>query len=111
MEISLAWLPILACPVAMGLMMWLMMRGHKNQPADAARVPRAEMGVDDPLTSLRRRLSQVRTQQAAIGEEIARLSADGGPAERAPQIQPARVESRPPETGTARRAAAAPSPD
>ena len=32
-------LPILACPLMMGLMMWLMMRGNKDQSAAHARQP------------------------------------------------------------------------
>ena len=32
MQYVLSLLPVLACPVGMDLMMWLMMRGHKEQP-------------------------------------------------------------------------------
>src|SRR5712692_6335392 len=31
MQYILSWLPVLACPVGMGLMMWFMMRGNKQQ--------------------------------------------------------------------------------
>ncbi len=34
-ELSLYALALLACPVVMGLMMWMMMRGGNTQPADA----------------------------------------------------------------------------
>ncbi|MDQ3223095.1 MAG: hypothetical protein M3Q75_06455 [Gemmatimonadota bacterium] len=34
-ELSLYALALLACPVMMGLMMWMMMRGGNTQPADA----------------------------------------------------------------------------
>lgn len=33
---SLLWgVAVLACPVGMGLMMWLMMRGRRKEPGDA----------------------------------------------------------------------------
>ncbi len=31
MQYILSLLPVLACPVGMGLMMWMMMRGNKNK--------------------------------------------------------------------------------
>ncbi len=34
MQYVLSLLPMLACPVGMGLMMWLMMRGNKKQATD-----------------------------------------------------------------------------
>ena len=34
MQYILSWLPVLACPVGMGLMMWFMMRGNKQQTPD-----------------------------------------------------------------------------
>src|SRR6266699_5101946 len=40
MQYILSWLPVLACPVGMGLMMWFMMRGNKQQtPGEAGHTP------------------------------------------------------------------------
>lgn len=111
MENIVSWLPLLACPVGMGLMMWLMMRGQPSRPAGSARVPSVNAEPADPLTSLRDRLGQIQVQQAAISAEIARLSADEGPAEGVPDAQPDPVEPRPPAIQTAHRTASGPSPE
>lgn len=48
-------LAVLACPIGMGAMMWLMMRGMKKDPVPA--VPDAE------LVSLRAEIDQLRAAQ------------------------------------------------
>jgi hypothetical protein len=53
-------LPLLACPVGMGLMMWFMMRGKKN-PQPRTETPDA--GTDAQIASLRAELDQVRAGQ------------------------------------------------
>lgn len=80
----LSLLPLLACPLGMGLVMWLMMRGHKDQsgaampkPMDHAALPPAAPTVDAPdrLTALRAQLQQVEAQQAALAGHLAQLGA------------------------------------
>jgi len=44
MQYILSWLPVLACPVGMGLMMWFMMRGNKQQTP--GEVNQAQMPTD-----------------------------------------------------------------
>lgn len=48
MQYVLSLLPLLACPVGMGLIMWLMMRGHKEQPTPKVdRLPMNATGESD----------------------------------------------------------------
>ena len=101
-------LPLLACPLGMSLMMWLMMRGHKDQAGDAPARP-LETTVPSPtiaptatttnspdqLTALHAQLRQVEMEQAALAAQLAPLGAAERPAERqasapAPVSPPAR---------------------
>src|SRR5947208_12861470 len=43
MQYILSLLPLLACPVGMGLMMWFMMRGNKQQTPDEVDQARMQM--------------------------------------------------------------------
>jgi hypothetical protein len=81
-------LPALACPLGMGLMMWLMMRGTKGQPTDAMEMPAqdmpltqtsAAMSPEDRLAELRTQLGMLQAQQAAIAAQINRLSEEDQP--------------------------------
>jgi hypothetical protein len=53
---SLYALALLACPVGMGVMMWVMMRGHKPEPEDTA-AKQAE------LAALQAQIDQLRAAQ------------------------------------------------
>ena len=80
MENLLNLLPLLACPVGMGLMMWLMMGRNRRQDMGSTQAPTVEPSPEDRLAQLRAQLDEVQTQQAAIAAQIARLSAAGSPA-------------------------------
>lgn len=54
-------LAILACPVGMGLMMWLMMRGGKKQPERTQPGPGPSQ-TDAELTRMRAELDQLRSE-------------------------------------------------
>ena len=57
-ELSLYALALLACPVIMGLMMWMMMRGENTPPADAeAALKQAE------LTRLQAQIDQLQAER------------------------------------------------
>ena len=85
MENLLSVLPLLACPIGMGLMMWFMMRTNKNEAADS--VPAATAPVlatspavaDDRLAGLRVQLEEIQAQQAAITTRIELLSVESEP--------------------------------
>ncbi len=79
----LSLLPLLACPVVMGGMMWFMMRAGKGQGADATAPTANNAGVPttDPgatLAELRAQLRGLEGRQATLGAELDRLSADDG---------------------------------
>jgi hypothetical protein len=61
MERLLWALPALACPIGMGLMMWMMMRPGQKQPADAS----ATSARQDELAQLRSEIAALRQAQAA----------------------------------------------
>lgn len=87
MENLVYLLPALACPVGMGLMMWLMMRGQQGHPMSppatagpagvnpAPRAPAVAVDSDDRLAQLHAQLADIETRQAAIATEIERLAA------------------------------------
>jgi hypothetical protein len=58
MESLLVGAAVLACPVGMGVMMWLMARGMKNRPRD-----------EPPAASL----EQLRAEHRRLGEQIEHL--------------------------------------
>ena len=98
MQYIISILPFLACPLVMGVMMWIMMRGNQgnqgqgmntmNQdrmPTMAA--PRRDSGQivssvppvartrDEHVAELRSRLSRLQTQQQTITSQLAELDA------------------------------------
>ncbi len=93
-------LAALACPVGMGLMMWMMMRGNKGQESSSAPPPARPSGASpalppaaDPgsrLAELHAQLGEIQAQQQQIAAQIARLSAEGQPA--TDQTQPAKAQ-------------------
>ena len=88
MEQLIAALPYLACPVGMGLMMWMMSRRQRDggQAGDGtatavpavAPSPAASATADAPLADLRAELARVRAHQEAIAREIDALGAEDG---------------------------------
>ncbi|MHA7294597.1 hypothetical protein [Arthrobacter sp. HLT1-21] len=67
MSETLYALALLACPVGMGLMMWLMMRGNKSSPAQEKPLDEAE------LVKLRAEVDQLRASQGDASADPSRL--------------------------------------
>lgn len=58
MDKLLYLLPVLACPIMMGAMMWLMMRGNKAAPATAAAQP--DSNTQEEMAILRAEIATLR---------------------------------------------------
>jgi len=79
MEYALSLLPLLACPIIMGLMMWLMMRSNRGEAMNPTRMPGAtvsDMPSGDRLGQLRAQLGELQTRQAEVAGQIKRLAAE-----------------------------------
>ena len=63
METVLLGLAVLACPVGMGVMVWMMGRGMRQQSQNAAEAPSD--------------IDQLRREHARLGAEIERLDPTG----------------------------------
>ncbi len=81
----LSLLPLLACPVLMGGMMWLMMRLNTRQDAPALRdvaisVRTDHTGPDTQLAALHAQLDAIEAQQAALAAQLGQSGATVRPA-------------------------------
>jgi hypothetical protein len=63
MESVLLGLAVLACPVGMGLMMWMMMRGRRN--GDGAKADGGEKGGQQQVIQLRAEIDQLKADRDA----------------------------------------------
>jgi 2,4-dienoyl-CoA reductase-like NADH-dependent reductase (Old Yellow Enzyme family) len=90
MAYLLSILPLLACPLGMGLMMWMMSRGNKSQSMGGMQMPAqntpdgqasANLSPDERLAELRAQLSAVQEEQESIAAQMRHLSGEDWSAE------------------------------
>lgn len=103
MEHLLALLPALVCPIAMGLMMWMMMRGSTSQAKNTQGGPEQALGVDRladtpdrkrRLELLRAHVDELKAQEALLAAQIKE-----GSVAHVAEEQPHPVETTQPEHG------------
>ncbi len=77
MQNLLGFLPFLACPVGMGLMMWMMMRGKKEVPMQEMQGQAGNLATNQPLPTLNpdERLATLRTELDDVEGQMNRLAA------------------------------------
>ncbi len=83
-------LPLLACPIGMGLMMWMMMRGNKDQPTGSVQTPAEDGTTGRPvaasmpergLAALRAELSELQARQTAVAAQIGGVQTEAKPSD------------------------------
>ncbi len=94
MEYALSLLPLLACPLLMGGMMWLMMRTNKGEAMSSTGTAQSvvtDTASGDRLSQLRGQLGELQTRQAEIAGHIELLAAE----EQAPRSQESAAPATP----------------
>ncbi len=79
MEYAISLLPLLACPLLMGGMMWLMMRMNKGEAMSSTETAQSvvtDTASGDRLSQLRGQLGELQTRQAEIAGHIELLAAE-----------------------------------
>src|SRR5436309_11627845 len=70
---GLGILPLLACPVAMGLMMWSMRRGHGDSHERPVEEQNQDQAPEDSVETLRAKLDATQRRQEALSRELEEL--------------------------------------